>query len=79
MEIKTVRAKLSEAKNKAVKKAVELAPYVTIFATSGAIVYITAKASYIAGYGQGFITGNINGKNAVIEIISNLAKSVETK
>ena len=79
MEIKTVKTKLSKVKDKAVKKAVELAPYVTIFATSGAIVYITAKTSYNAGYGQGFITGNINGKKAVMEIISDLAKSVETK
>ena len=79
MEIKTVKTKLSKVKDKDVKKAVELAPYVTFFATSGVIVYTTAKASYNAGYGQGFITGNINGKKTVMEIISDLAKSVETK
>lgn len=80
MKIKnTVKTKLVKAKDAAVKKAVKLAPYITIAVTSGAIIYITAKASYNTGYGQGFITGNQNGKNAVIEIVHDLLKNEETK
>lgn len=79
MEIKTVKARLSEAKDKAAKIAAGLTPYIAIGVASGAIVFITAKASYNTGWGQGFVAGNQNGRKAVMEIISDLAKSVETK
>ena len=80
MEIKeTVKTKLVKVKDEAAKIAVAVAPYITIGVASGAIVYITAKASYNIGWGRGFVTGTQNGKKAVIEIINDLAKSVETK
>lgn len=80
MEIKnTVKDKLSKAKDKVVAFAMEAAPYIVIGVTSGAIVYIAGKAAYAMGYNQGAIDGSNAGKKAVIEIISDLTKSVETK
>lgn len=75
----TVKNKLVHVKDEAIRKAAELAPYIAILAASGSLVYIVTKAGYNTGYGQGFIDGNLNGKKAVIEIINDLAKSVETK
>lgn len=80
MEIKnTVKDKLSKAKDKVVAFATEAAPYIVIGVTSGAVAYIAGKASYAVGYSQGTIDGSNAGGKAVIEIISDLAKSVETK
>ena len=80
MEIKnTVRTKLVKAKDRAVAFAVAAAPYIAIGVASGTIVYITARASYLAGYTRGVLNGTEAGKNAVIEIISDLAKNVGTK
>jgi len=80
MEIKeTVKTKLVHAKDEFVAFAAEVMPYVTIAITCGTITYVAAKASYIKGYNQGLCSGARHGKNAVIEIINDLAKSVETK
>lgn len=76
MEIKnTVKTKLVKAKD----RAVAAAPYIAIGVASGTVVYITARASYLAGYTRGVLNGTEAGKNAVIEIISDLAKNVGTK
>lgn len=80
MEIKnTVKNKLVKAKDMAVEFVEVAAPYIAIGVISGTIVHITARASYSAGYSQGVLNGAQAGKNAVIEVISDLAKSVETK
>lgn len=80
MEIKnTVKDKLSKAKDKAVAFATAAAPGIVVGVTCGTVVYITGKAAYAMGYSQGAIDGSNAGKKAVIEIISDLAKSVETK
>ena len=80
MEIKnTVKTKLVKAKDRAVAFAVAAAPYIAIGVASGTVVYITARASYLAVYTQGVLNGTEAGKNAVIEIISDLAKNVGTK
>ena len=80
MEIKnTVKNKLSDARDKVVAFASDAAPYIAIVVASGTIAYITARASYLRGYTRGVLSGTEAGKNAVIEIISDLAKSVETK
>lgn len=80
MEIKnTVKDKLSEVKDKAVAFAAVAAPYIAIGVSCGAITYTTAIATYAIGYRQGVLSGTEAGKNAVIEIISDLAKSVGTK
>lgn len=75
MEIKTVKAKLSKVKD----KAVEIVPRITFGATCGLIVFATGMNIYKVGYSRGVLTGARAGKNAVIDIISDLAKSVETK
>lgn len=80
MEIKnTVRTKLVKAKDKAVAFVAAAAPYIAIGIASGTVVYITARTGYLTGYTRGVLSGTEAGKNAVIEIISDLAKSVETK
>lgn len=80
MEIKnTVKTKLVEAKDKAAEIAVEAVPYITFGATCGFITFVTGLATYKMGYSQGVLNGARAGKNAVIDIISDLAKSVETK
>lgn len=80
MEIKnTVKTKLVKAKDRAVAFAVAAAPYITIGVASGTVVYIAARASYLAGYTRGVLDGTEAGKNAVIEIISDLTKNVGTK
>ena len=80
MEIKnTVKDKLVKAKDKAVEIAMVAAPYIAIGVTCGVITYTTASATYAIGYRQGVLSGTEAGKNAVIEIISDLAKSVGTK
>jgi hypothetical protein len=80
MEIKnTVKTKLVKAKDRAVAFAVAAAPYAVIGVACGAITYTTALATYAEGYCKGFLEGNMHGKNAVIEIISDLAKNVGTK
>lgn len=80
MEIKnTVKNKLVKAKDKAVAFVEMAAPYIVIGVTSGTVVYIAARAGYLAGYTRGVLNGAQAGKNAAIEIISDLAKSVETK
>ncbi|WP_443794434.1 hypothetical protein [Dialister hominis] len=80
MEIKnTVKTKLVKVKDKAVAFAVKAAPYVVIGGVFGLITCTTAKATYAEGYSKGFFEGNMLGKKAVIEVISDLAKSVETK
>ena len=79
MEIKnTVKTKLVKAKDRAVAFAAKAAPGIVIGVTCGAMAYITGKAAYAIGYGRGAIDGSNAGKKAVIEIISDLAKSVET-
>lgn len=80
MEIKnTVKTKLIKAKDKAVAFVEVAAPYIVFGAVCGAITYTTAIASYAIGYNKGSIDGTEAGKNTVIKIISDLAKSVETK
>lgn len=80
MEIKnTVKTKLVKTKDKAVAFAMKAAPYIVIGVTSGAVAYIAGKAAYAMGYSQGAIDGSSAGRKAVIEIISDLTKSVETK
>ncbi|MCI7292205.1 MAG: hypothetical protein MR504_08435 [Methanobrevibacter woesei] len=80
MEIKnTVKTKLVKAKDKAVAFVEVAAPYIAIGVTSGAVVYTAARASYLLGYTRGVLSGTEAGKNAVIEIISDLVKNVETK
>lgn len=80
MEIKnTVKTKLVKAKDKAVAFAVAAAPYVVIGGFCGLVTYTAALATYAEGYSKGFFEGNMHGKKAVIEVISDLAKSVETK
>lgn len=80
MEIKnTVKTKIVKAKDWAVAFAVQAAPGIVIGVTCGTVAYITGKAAYAMGYNQGAIDGSNAGGKAVIEIISDLAKSVETK
>lgn len=80
MEIKdTVKNKLVKAKDKAAEIAVVVAPYIAIGATCGFVTFVTGMSTYRTGYSQGLLNGAQAGKNAVIEIISDLAKSVETK
>lgn len=80
MEIKNiVKNKLVKAKDKAAEIAVVVAPCIAIGVASGFVTYVTGKATYIMGYSQGVLNGTEAGKNAVIEIISDLAKSVGTK
>lgn len=79
MEIKTVKAKLSKAKDKVVAFAAVAAPYIVFGATCGVITYTTATATYAVGYTKGTLDGTKLGRSSVIEIISDLAKSVETK
>lgn len=79
MEINTVKTKLVEAKDKAAEIAVAVAPYMVVGVTCGFITYVTAKTAYVTGRSQGFLNGAKAGKNAVIDVIGDLAKSVETK
>ena len=80
MEIKeTVKTKLVHVKDEAVAVAAAVAPYMAVGVACGFITYVTAKATYVKWYSQGVLNGAQAGKNAVIDIISDLAKSVETK
>lgn len=80
MEIKnTVKNKLVKAKDKAAEIAVVVTPYIAIGATFGFVTFVTGMTAYKKGYSRGVLNGAQAGKNAVIEIISDLVKSVGTK
>ena len=74
-----MRTKLVKAKDEAVEFVSVAAPYIVIGVIGGTVAYIAARASYSAGYTRRAFRGAEDGKNAVIEIINDLAKSVETK
>ena len=80
MEIKeTVKTKLVRAKDKSVAFVKKAWPYPAVVTASIVIMGIENRAYYAKGYSRGFFAGNQTGKKAVIEIINDLAKSVETK
>lgn len=80
MEIKeTVKTKLVHAKDEIVAFAAEVTPYVTTAIICGAITYVAANGAYAMGYNKGLCSGAQAGRNAVIEIVNDLAKKVETK